>query len=176
VITKTPFAALIAASLILSACGNSQDVSAPNVARCVDSRPEPVGGVGLKSTVLKEVNDGIEVTWTTTTPMPRRGTVLYSISAYSMDGNVAKQLGVGYQDGVQNDFFSFDTGEAQQTNFDGTAEVAGRRVRVVFPKKAFDHVGEPFHWDAGYSFGANDDICPDGADDLKHPQSMTFPA
>jgi hypothetical protein len=92
-----------------------------------------------------------------------------------MDGNVAKQLGVGYHGGVQNDFFAFDTAESKQTNFDGTAEVSGPKVRVVFPKKAFDHVGEPFHWDAAYSFNSNDDICPDGAQDIKHPQEMIFP-
>src|SRR5690349_12077185 len=102
--------------------------------------PVRTGGVGLKSAVLKEVKGGIEVTWTTTKPMPRRGDILYSISAYSMDGNVAKQLGVGYLGGQQAEFFSFDEGEAKQTNFDGTATVAGSKVRVVFPETAFDHI------------------------------------
>jgi hypothetical protein len=173
-ITKSPLGALVAASVMLSAVGNSQAVSAPKASRCVDFHPEPVGGVGLKSVVLKEVKDGIEVTWTTTKPMPRRGDILYSISVSSMDGNVAKQLGVGYLGGHQVEFFAYDIG-GEQTNFDGTAKVAGPKVRIVFPKKAFDHLGEPFHWDAGYSFGPNDDNCPDGGD-INHPAEMTFPA
>jgi hypothetical protein len=165
--------AVVSTVLMLSGCGGDNEQE-PEVARCSSTANDP-NDLGLRSTTLRTVDDGLEVTWTRAKPMPQKGTVLYSVSVASEDGNVAGQLGVDYIDGADEGIFVYYIDEDEQTNVDGTAEHDGLSVRAVFPSDTIERLGTPFKWNAGFSHDAQDDDCPDPRGD-EAGAMLTFPS
>jgi hypothetical protein len=164
---------VVATVLMLLGCGGDEQ-SEPEAARCSSTASDP-DDLGLRSTTLRTVDDGLEVTWTTTKPMPEKGEVLYAVSVASEAGDVAGQLGVNYINGADEGIFVYYLDDEEQTNVDGAAELEGSSVRVVFPENTIERLGTPFKWNASFSHNGQDDNCPDPRGDEAMPM-LAFPS
>lgn len=177
--------------LLTTACGGSEEQAAEQPARAqtneAPASPSPVrttnssspaptagndscsdpagdgGALDLTSVALERSGDGIRVTWTTASPPPASGSVLYSVTAARPDGSTVQQFGLKYQDGQQIGFFVFNFGSANQENLEGQVDGSGTTVTALFDSPSVGDLGEQFRWQATTGVDGGDvDDCPDG--------------
>ena len=185
-----------AAALVLSGCEATNQPSARTDAsdtlNSTSTSPAPESGAGQRSASctdvtgdggladieevdLIEVRDGLHVTFHLTgPPVSSTGTVLLSITAWSGDGDIGRQLGMKW---VNLDFsaFVFDLTEARQENVPTQPVIDGNTVTVTFPPAATDELGTPWQWTATTNTNGTDvDECPDPDDDQTHGR-LAFP-
>lgn len=80
--------------------------------------------------------------------LPVEGTVLYSVTAWSADGNTGYQLGTKFQDGEEIANFVFDKGTSNQKNITNGAIAVDGEVNVRYPLKDLAGLGDEFKWTA----------------------------
>lgn len=98
--------------------------------------------------------------------------MLYSVTAFDEAGEVGVQLGMKFQNGEQIGYFVFDFVTYEQTNLDGSPEVAGKTVRGTFPADALGDLADAgvASWSAAFNVNGNDvGTCPGGVDSLPFP-------
>jgi hypothetical protein len=119
---------------------------------------------------------GLQATYTLTAPPnTSTGTFLLSLTAWSTDGEVGRQLGVKWIDGTPG-AFAFDLVEAQNEDLSATPAVEGSQVRVTFPADTVSPLGGTWKWTAVTSVdGLDADTCPEPGDDFLNPQRQPFP-
>lgn len=155
---------MLVAALAGCGSGDEGESASEGLATC-SQRIAGASELSLTKTELRSTDEGLEVTWITSAPMPSSGTVLYSVAASS---GVDLQLGVKFLDGAQIALFVFDFLEGGQSNLDGTATVEDTSVRAVFPQAEIDPLGKRFAWWAGLNVDGNDvDTCPRSKDSQK---------
>lgn len=133
-----------------------------------ESDPEPsaatctLKGTKTGKVTLEDTGDALVMTFDGQA-ITKAGTVLYSVMAWDEAGEVGKQLGVKYLDGEQIGYFVYDSGDSNQTNLDGSAEVAGNTVRGTFPADSLDNLkpSEVASWSASFNVNGDDvAMCP----------------
>lgn len=73
------------------------------------------------------------LTFTTTATVPTTGTVLYSVMAWSEDGNTVYQMGAKFENGREVSDFVFDIADATQENITNGAVAADKEVSMRYP-------------------------------------------
>lgn len=110
------------------------------------------------------------VTFSTAAALPAKGTVLYSVSAYSADGQKGYQMGAKFQDGQEVANFIFDNTSSKQENITNRAVAADQRVSMRYPLPSLENLGQAFTWSATVSLNGSDvDRCPAGVGNNKFP-------
>ena len=189
--------ALVAvASLALSACDFADQPSVrtdPGNTLTSDSTshsPEP--GAGQRSASCADVtgdggladihevnltqnNEGLRVTFVLASPpVSSTGTVLLSITAWSGDADIERQLGMKWVD-LAFTAFVFDLTEGRQENVSTQPVIDGNTVTVIFPTANTGELGSPWLWTATTSTDGTDvDECPDPANS-QAPARLLFP-
>ena len=159
--------------------GEEQTQTASQPVRC-SSTPKDPNDVGLRGTALRTVDDGIEVTWTTSRPMGEFTD--YSVALTDGDGFMRRELSLFFVGDELAEAFGaahlaaiHDLHDGDTTFPDGEPEVEGSSVTMVFPRSAVERDGEPFGWYAGISVGEKEDWCPDARADESWPKSLELP-
>ncbi len=163
-----------------AASGGASDAGAKKAnatatATCSDAMGD---GKTLDLTAAKLVGDASEltVTFKTAEPMPSNGTVLYSVTAWSQDGNAGYQLGVKYDGGQQVSHFVFDNVDMTQANVSTDVQTTSKTVSASFPMSAIKGLETPFKWSADLNVQGNDvDTCPKPGGDMLNPKREAFP-
>jgi hypothetical protein len=143
---------------------------------CTDKRGDGESA-DIRSVVLREDGDRLEVMFELTSQPPSAGTVHWAILASSPSGDRALQLGVRFQDGKQIAHYVFDVGSADQKNLPGAASLAGAVLTTAFPYAAVAELGRTWKWSATTNVQGDDvDDCPDEGDDALNPRTVSFPS
>lgn len=184
-----------AASLVVSGCdvpnepaaGTDADRTRPPSPTARDTEPgtgdrssscvDVTGDGGLadiREVDLAENSDGLRVTFRLSgPPVSSTGTVLLSVTAWSRDGDIGRQLGMKW---ANLDFtaFVFDVSEGRQEDVPTQPVIDGDTVTVTFPATATDELGSPWLWTATTTTnGADVDECPD--ENAQAPVRLSFP-
>lgn len=115
---------------------------------CKDSTKDGDGGVDLKKARLLSDGSLLFVEYTLSGDLPVDGTVLYSVTAWSMDGKTGYQLGTKFQGGEEIANFVFDKGTATQKNITNGAVAVDGEVNVRYPLGDLTELGDGFKWTA----------------------------
>jgi hypothetical protein len=127
----------------------------------------------LTKVALTSDGDKVTVTWTVAgTPVPAKGTALYSVMVSSQDGNISNQFGVKYLDGKQVAYFVFDFAGTKQVNISGTAKVGAHSVEGAFDASALP---KTITWRANSNRNGDDvDACPEPGDKAVDPDTLVL--
>lgn len=115
---------------------------------CEDSTKDGDDGVDLKKARLLSDGSLLFVEYTLSGDLPVDGTVLYSVTAWSTDGNTGYQLGTKFQDGEEIANFVFDKGTSTQKNITNGAVAVDGEVNVRYPLGDLTDLGDGFTWTA----------------------------
>lgn len=115
---------------------------------CKDSTKDGTDGVDLKKARLLSDGSLLFVEYTLSGDLPVDGTVLYSVTAWSADGNTGYQLGTKFQDGEEIANFVFDKGTSTQKNITNGAVAVDGEVNVRYPVGDLTGLGDGFRWTA----------------------------
>jgi hypothetical protein len=176
---------MAAVALVAAGCGESSEQTATQAepkqgnttatATCRDARGDSKA-LDLTTTKLAGNASEMTATFTTTEPMPSKGTTLYSVTAWSQDGNTGYQFGVKYDDRQQVSHFVFDNVDMTQANLSSDVVAKGHTVQASFPMSTLKGLGTPFKWSADLNVAGNDvDTCPKPGGDMINPKRETFP-
>lgn len=103
------------------------------------------------------------LTFITAADVPTTGTVLYSATAWSEDGNTGYQMGAKFQDGQEIANFVYDAAGGGQVNITNGAVAADKQVSMRYPLAELEGLGESFTWSGTATVEGTDvDRCPDG--------------
>ncbi|MDD1478675.1 hypothetical protein [Arthrobacter sp. H16F315] len=103
------------------------------------------------------------VVFTTGDDVPTTGTVLYSITAWSLDGKTGYQIGSKFQNGREIANFVFNLTTSKQENITNGAVAADKQVSTRYPLSKLAGLGAAFAWSGTVTVdGADVDRCPDG--------------
>ncbi|GAA1340461.1 hypothetical protein GCM10009611_10460 [Arthrobacter roseus] len=104
--------------------------------------------------------------------LPTAGTVLYSVTASSKDGNTAYQMGSKFQDGQEVANFVYDMGSATQKNITNGVTAVDGEVASRYALGDLEGLGDDFEWSASVTVDGTDvDRCPDGDGKTQFPNS-----
>lgn len=123
---------------------------------CKDSTKDGVEGVDLKKARLLSDGSLLFVEYTLADDLPHDGTVLYSVTAWSADGNTGYQLGTKFQDGEEIANFVFDMGTSSQKNITNGAVAVDGEVNVRYPLRDLTGLGDEFKWSATVTVDGSD--------------------
>lgn len=192
---KKIWGTLAVATLALTGCGGASAQPAASVATSAAASPsptqsatsavasqigesvceDPAGDSTSPAVDLERVrllSDGklMFVTFSMVAAVPTSGTVLYSISAYSADGQKGYEIGAKFQNGKEIANFIFDSTSSKQENITNRAVAADKQVSMRYPIPSLKNLGESFTWRATVSLNGSDvDKCPAGTDNNKFP-------
>ena len=100
--------------------------------------------------------------------------MLLSITAWSGDGDIQRQLGMKWVD-LAFTAFDFDLTAGRQENVSTQPVIDGNTVTVIFPTAITDELGSPWLWTATTNTDGTDvDECPD-PDNNQAPARLPFP-
>lgn len=104
--------------------------------------------------------------------LPASGTVLFSATAWSEDGNTGYQMGAKFQNGQEIENFVYDMTTSQQKNITNGAVAADKQVSVRYPLAELEGLGESFTWSGTVNVEGTDvDRCPDGDGKTSFPDA-----
>ena len=94
------------------------------------------------------INDGklMFLAFSTVADVPPTGTVLYSATAWSEDGNTGYQMGAKFQDGQEIANFVYNMNDATQKNITNKATAAEKQVSMRYPLAELEGLGDSFTW------------------------------
>ncbi|GAB2903774.1 hypothetical protein GCM10027027_19450 [Neomicrococcus lactis] len=115
---------------------------------CKDSTEDGAEGVDLKKARLLSNGSLLFVEYTLSGDLPVEGTVLYSVTAWSTDGNTGYQLGTKFQGGKEIANFVFDKGTSNQKHITNGAIAVDGQVNVRYPLVDLAGLGDGFQWTA----------------------------
>jgi hypothetical protein len=179
-----PVLTFLVAMVLLTALGcdlGEKDKPRRSLAVRCSSTPNDPEELGLRRTVLQAVDDGIEVTWTTSRPMDTRA--YYWVVLSGADGLMRRTLSLFFVGDELAEVFgqephfivAIDDLDEEMTFPDGQPEVEGSTVRMVFPHSAIEREGESLqYWYAGVDVGRKRDLCPDPPDDWGRTDADTY--
>jgi hypothetical protein len=112
------------------------------------------------------------VTFTTAADVPKTGTVLYSVTAWSPDGKTGYQIGSKFQNGREIANFVFNLTTNRQENISNGAVAADKTVSTRYPLSKLTGLGDTFGWSGTVTVDGTDvDRCPDGDAKTQFPNS-----
>jgi len=125
---------------------------------------------------LQANGDSLTTQFAVDEPPPTKGTVLYSVVLWSLDGNTGYQLGVKLLNDRVIAHFIYDQVRFKQTNLTGEISTDGTKLTAQFPAQRMANLGDTFEWSATLNIaGADVDVCPRPGPDPLDPKQMTFP-
>lgn len=184
---KKVWGLLTAASVVLVGCsGADTAASAPTnnpvtettaksvvgESTCDDVTGDSSGNVDLEQVRL--ISDGtlMFLTFDAVNDVPATGTILYSATVWSEDGENGYQMGVKFEDGQEIANFVYNLTDFSQKNISNSAVTADGRVSVRYPLSELDGLGETFRWSATVTMDGTDvDRCPDGEEKQPFPDA-----
>lgn len=140
---------------------------------CDDVTGDSSGNVDLEQ--VKLISDGARMflTFDAVNDVPETGTILYSATAWSEDGETGFQMGVKFEDGQEIANFVYNLATYSQKNItNAPAETEHSRVSVHYPLAELEGLGETFNWSASVTVDGTDiDRCPDGEEKQPFPDA-----
>lgn len=170
---------LTVAVLALTGCASTQSGQSATTTSPTETSPASKAGIGesickdkagdstsklvdLAQARLLSDGTSISATFDTVANVPTTGSVLYSVRAWSADGNKEYQLGAKFQDGKEIATFVTE-GSAQQENVTNEAVAAAKQVILQYPLAKVEGLGDKFEWSAKVTVdGTEVDRCPGG--------------
>ena len=184
---------LAVASLALTGCGGADAASSSTETKDQPSSAAPtksavpltgesictdaVGDSASTAIDLEEIrliSDGqlMFLTFSAGADLPATGTVLFSATVWSDDGNTGYQMGTKFQNGQEIGNFVYDMTTSQQKNITNGAVAADKQVSVRYPLAELEGLGESFTWSGAVSVEGTDvDRCPDGDGKTSFPDA-----
>lgn len=182
---------LAVAALALTSCGTAQEATTASTQTSpasASASPTPTkakakigesickdaaGDSSSKAVDLDQVrllSDGslMFVVFTTAADVPKTGTVLYSVTAWSPDGKTGYQIGSKFQNGREIANFVYNLTTSKQENITNGAVAADKQVSTRYPLSKLAGLGDTFGWSGTVTVDGTDvDRCLDG--DAKTP-------
>lgn len=125
-------------------------------------------GRGLELSGVQVDRDGttLNILWVLGEEVPTQGRARYTLDAANEDGTASQQFVVGYQDGVQVEYYARDVTTGKRTDVKGEADIDDSFLISAFPSGALD---EKFNYSvAGLLGEAVVDRCPDDAGSVRY--------
>ena len=166
---------LAAAFVFVAGCGGASDAVETGEASSCTLAGVGGDGFGVRRTSLAGTGGDLEITWSTTGPVPADGTVRFAVEATDFDEQERRNLVVEYSEGAQAALY-VEGGDSGRTDLEGMAERDATSVRAVFPGEEIEPLGSSFWWRSTSSVGGEVvDVCPDPGEDPANPELATFP-
>ena len=192
----TVMVATIATGLALSACGDDEPApgtAPPSTSVSSVGPPEAEGdgpptstcqgtpgdgnGAELSTVEVKRLGGNLQVTYQLESALPDGDTILYTVDAWDLDGELGHQLAVEIDRRGELTPYVLTYPEETTTEVQGfEVETTDTTLVATYPLDMLRSLGDEFKWSATVKIGADPaDSCPAVGDDPLDPERVLYP-